>query len=99
IDCFLKPGQTVMSYLDLAQGAKPQDVDATVEYHDLPLAVLVDKETASMGEILAAAIQTHKRGLLVGQQTWGKGVGQTGRPIGDEGMLWLVERIYYYPGA
>ena len=98
IDCFLKPGQTTMSYREDASG-KEVDVDATVEYHGIPLAVLVDNESASMAESFAAAIQVHKRGPVVGSRTYGKGVGQTIHEILDEGTLHLVERTYFYPGS
>jgi carboxyl-terminal processing protease len=98
IDCFLKPGQTTMSYRENATG-KEVDLDATVEYHGIPLAVLVDHRSASMAETFAAAIQVHKRGVIVGTQTYGKGVGQTIHKILDEGTLHLVERTYFYPGS
>ncbi len=97
VDVFFKPGQTVMSYQD-DDGAEPVDVDATVEYNDLPTAVLIDRDTASMAETMAAAFKTHARGLLFGETTTGKGVGQTVYRILDEGRLHLVERTYFYPG-
>lgn len=98
IDCFLKPGQTTMSYRE-TRSKKEVDVDATVEFHNIPLVVLVDDGTASMAETFAAAIQVHKRGVIVGTQTFGKGVGQTIHDVLDEGTLHLVERTYFYPGS
>lgn len=98
IDCFLRPGQATMSYRDNLSG-KEVDVDATVEYHGQPLAVLVDGQSASMAETFAAAMQVHKRGTIVGSRTFGKGVGQTVHDILDEGTLALVERTYFYPGS
>ncbi len=52
------------------------DNDPTVAY-DGPLAILVDRFSASASEIFAAAIQDYKRGLIVGSQTFGKGTVQT----------------------
>jgi C-terminal peptidase prc len=98
IDCFLKPGQTTMSYRETLSG-KEVDVNATVEYHGIPLVVLVDEHSASMAETFAAAMQIHKRGIIVGTQTFGKGVGQTIHDVLDEGTLHLVERTYFYPGT
>jgi hypothetical protein len=98
VDCFLKPGTKLVTYEEMRPGSKPQDIEATVEYHDLPVAVLVDGQTASMGEAFAAAIQVNRRGTLIGQTTFGKGVGQSRHDVGVDGTLWLVDRFYYYPG-
>ena len=52
------------------------DTDPMVAY-DGPLAVMVNRFSASASEIFAAAIQDYKRGLVVGEQTYGKGTVQT----------------------
>jgi carboxyl-terminal processing protease len=46
-------------------------------FPDAPLAVLVDRSSASASEVLAAALDDHHRALLVGARTFGKGVGQS----------------------
>ncbi|MCP4708838.1 MAG: PDZ domain-containing protein, partial [Planctomycetes bacterium] len=57
------------------------EADGTFDIFDMPLAVLVDKNTASAAEIFAAAVQDHGRGVLIGQKTLGKGVVQTLYPM------------------
>jgi len=49
--------------------------------YDGPLAVLVDKSSASASEIFAAAIKDHGRGIIIGERTFGKGTVQTTQPL------------------
>lgn len=69
------------------------DTDAAVAYTG-PLAVLVNRLSASASEIFAAAIQDYGRGLVVGGQTFGKGTVQTLIPIRD-GRLKLTQAKFY----
>lgn len=63
-----------------------KDDDASVVYGG-PLAVLVDRRSASASEIFAAAIQDYRRGAILGEPTFGKGTVQTVAPLDREGKL------------
>lgn len=53
-----------------------------LSYYDGPLTVMVDRYSASASEIFSAAIQDYGRGVIVGEQTFGKGTVQQHRPLG-----------------
>ncbi len=97
-DCFFKPGQPIVTYRELPHGAIRSE-DASLEYYDTPLVLLVDKRSASMSEVFAAAVSVHKRGWIIGEDTFGKAVGQRCQAVGPEGQLCLVHTRYYYPGT
>ncbi len=66
---------------------------------DLPLVVLVGEGTASAAEIFAGAIQDHDIGLIVGTQTWGKGLVQTVYSLSYGAGLALTTAKYYTPSG
>jgi len=69
------------------------DRDSSIAYHG-PLAVLVNRMSASASEIFAAAIQDYGRGIIIGNQTFGKGTVQSVRPL-SHGHLKITEAKFY----
>ena len=66
---------------------------------EVPLAVLVNGNTASSSEIVAGALQDLDRAVLIGQRSYGKGLVQTTRPLGYNTMLKLTTAKYYIPSG
>ncbi len=74
--------------------AQPGDITG-----GLPIVVLVNKGSASAAEILAGALKDHRRAILIGVRTFGKGSVQTIIPFGNNDALKLTTALYYTPSG
>ena len=68
-------------------------------YKDMPLVVLVDKNSASASEIVSGALQDLHRATLIGQRTFGKGLVQNLRPVAYGGHVKVTTSKYYLPSG
>jgi carboxyl-terminal processing protease len=100
-DAFLTHGEIVSQ-----RGREKTDIDRyyatrkTVDFaHGLPIVALVDSGTASAAEIVAGALQDQRRGLIIGERTFGKGSVQTLVPLTEDTALRLTTARYYTPSG
>ena len=68
-------------------------------YTDFPIVVMINKGSASASEITAGAIRDNKRGLIVGETSFGKGSVQTVIPMKDNSAIRLTTSYYYTPSG
>jgi len=69
------------------------------EVKSVPIVVLVNAGSASASEIVAGALQDHKRAAILGTQTFGKGSVQTIMPLGNSTAIKLTTARYYTPNG
>ncbi|BAZ65888.1 MAG: S41 family peptidase [Pelatocladus maniniholoensis HA4357-MV3] len=87
---------TIVSTID-RQGETEREIANGRALTNKPLVVLVDKGSASASEILSGALQDNKRAVVVGSQTFGKGLVQSVRPLDDGSGLAVTIAKYHTP--
>ncbi|MFK4810877.1 S41 family peptidase [Devosia neptuniae] len=99
-DAFLKQGAVVLTRGRVPEesaryDAQPDALDAQLA--DVPLVVLINGGSASASEIVAGALQDHKRATVVGTRSFGKGSVQSIISLGPDGAMRLTTARYYTP--
>ncbi|MFN2501524.1 MAG: S41 family peptidase [Pyrinomonadaceae bacterium] len=98
-DAFLASGQTVFTQKGRMDSVSEQYASQNRAPDKSPLVVLVNRNTASASEILAGALQDHDRALIVGENTFGKGLVQNPFQLEQGSMLLLTIAKYETPSG
>jgi len=98
-DTFLASGRIVytegrLPSAQVSYSANGQDLGAGV-----PIVVLINEGSASAAEIVAGALQDHRRAVVLGTPSFGKGSVQTILPLSDERAIKLTTALYFTPGG
>lgn len=98
-DHFLKKGLIVYTEGRIANSELRFSADPADASEGVPLVVLINGGSASASEIVAGALQDHKRGVLMGTDSFGKGSVQTVLPLNNDRALKLTTALYFTPNG
>ena len=96
-DHFLTKGLIVYTKGRIANSELRFSADKADASEGVPLVVLINGGSASASEIVAGALQDHKRGILMGTDSFGKGSVQTVLPLNNDRALKLTTALYFTP--
>jgi carboxyl-terminal processing protease len=98
-DAFLTDGLIVYTKGRVEDSSLEFKANANDRLAGAPMVVLVNSGSASASEIVAGALQDHKRAIIMGNKTFGKGSVQTILPMHNNGALKLTTARYYTPSG
>jgi len=98
-DHFLTDGLIVYTKGRIANSELRFSADPADASEGVPLVVLINGGSASAAEIVAGALQDHKRGVLMGTDSFGKGSVQTVLPLNNDRALKLTTALYFTPNG
>ncbi len=94
---FLEPDQKILSVRGRSVKGEEVKVPANAKPYRFALALIVNEKSASASEIVAGALQDHKRAVIAGEPTYGKGLVQSVTPLSQGAALALTTAFYYTP--
>ena len=98
-DHFLKKGLIVYTKGRIPNSELRFSADPLDASEGVPLVVLINGGSASASEIVAGALQDHKRGIVMGTDSFGKGSVQTVLPLNNDRALKITTALYFTPTA
>lgn len=99
VDLFIESGIIVSQKGRVASEDRDFTATKVGSYINIPMAVLVNEGSASASEIVSGSLQDHKRAIVVGEKTFGKGSVQIILPINKDEALRLTVAKYYLPSG
>jgi len=100
VNLFVGPGNEVVSTRGkVKQFDESFKTEKAAVDENIPLAIIINRGSASASEIVAGAIQDLDRGIIVGQRSYGKGLVQITRPLSYNTQLKVTTAKYYIPSG
>lgn len=96
---FLEKGQLIVYTEGRSVRRMDDDANGNGLFKNIPLAILIDENSASASEIVAGAMQDWDRGVIIGRRSFGKGLVQQQLPLPDGSALRLTVARYHTPSG